>query len=76
MFQPELQDRNDRHGRNDLLTTYIHWQAHLPHPDLRSGDYPKIHFTTDIFITARDKRQARAIYSSRTLSFPKQLKNK
>ena len=27
--------KNDRHGRNELLTEYIQYQAHLPHPDLR-----------------------------------------
>ncbi len=29
----ELGTRNDRHGRNSLLSTYITYQAHLPHLD-------------------------------------------
>ena len=28
-------NKNDRHGRNELLMEYIQYQAHLPHPDLR-----------------------------------------
>merc|ERR1719471_2183874 len=28
-----LTHRNDRHGRNSLLSTYITYQAHLPHLD-------------------------------------------
>lgn len=35
-FQPELSNQIDRQGRNCLLTSYIHYQAHLPHPDFRS----------------------------------------
>ena len=31
-FQMDLDLRNDRLKRNELLTTYIHYQAHLPHP--------------------------------------------
>ncbi|CAB4062764.1 DOCK6_7_8 [Lepeophtheirus salmonis] len=31
----ELQSENDRHGRNNLLTSYVHYQAHLPHPNLK-----------------------------------------
>ena len=37
VFQPELQSQMDRHGRNCLLTSYIHYQAHLPHPDFRNA---------------------------------------
>ncbi len=29
----ELSHHNDRHGRNALLSSYTHYQAHLPHPD-------------------------------------------
>lgn len=32
-----MQSQNDRHGRNCLLTSYIHYQAHLPHPDFRNA---------------------------------------
>jgi hypothetical protein len=38
--QIELMTRNDRHGRNELLTEYIQYQAHLPHPDLRQDVRP------------------------------------
>ena len=37
LFQAELQEKNDRHGRNSLLATYINYQAHLPHPDFRGA---------------------------------------
>ena len=36
-MQVELQEKNDRHGRNSLLASYIHYQAHLPHPDFRGA---------------------------------------
>ncbi len=32
-MQNELSHLNDRHGRNALLASYTHYQAHLPHPD-------------------------------------------
>lgn len=35
-----LEDRNDQHGRNMVLASYIHYNCTLPHPDLSSGKYP------------------------------------
>merc|ERR1719300_153733 len=34
-----LSHRNDRHGRNQLLSTYITYQAHLPHLDPAISQY-------------------------------------
>ena len=28
-----VEDKNDQHGRNALLTAYIQYSATLPHPD-------------------------------------------
>ena len=34
MITSELEERNDQHGRNSLLTAYIQYQCTLPHYDM------------------------------------------
>ena len=36
-----LSHRNDLHGRNSLLSTYIQYQAHLPHLDPAQAHRPQ-----------------------------------
>ena len=57
--------KNDRLKRNELLTTYVHFQAHLPHPSdhgppkARQGFSSADHEVSDIIagdVTGKDYR--------------------